>query len=255
MKYSRYTLRKGTTRTRLDTLLVQRKLVESKEKAQRLIRAGMVRVNDQVVAKPGWAYPEEVKIDIQGRLAHVSRGGEKLEEAFRVFEPDVTDRVCLDVGASTGGFTYCLLQHGARTVYAVDVGTGQLHWDLRNNPHVIVMEGLNARCLTPERFPEPPAFCTIDVSFISLTKILPAVTHVLQEKAGIVTLIKPQFEAKKGEVGRGGVIRDNALREEIVERIHAFGTKTLGLNWIGSCSSPLKGPAGNIEFLAYWQKP
>ena len=240
-------------RMRLDQLLVEQGLAESREKAQRLIRAGEVRVNGHPQTKPGHEFDPDSEIAVKASMPFVGRGGQKLEEAFSVFGLDVKDRVCLDVGASTGGFTDCLLQHGAQKVYAIDVGAGQLHWQLRSDPRVVVMEKVNARYLKPEDFPERAEFAVVDVSFISLTKILPAVTALLQPCAELVTLIKPQFEAGREKVQRGGVVRDEAVRAEVVEAVKQFGTGTLGLQWMGVCTSPIKGPAGNVEFLAWWK--
>jgi len=239
---------------RLDILVTERGLAQSREQAQRLIMAGRVRVGEDVVTKPGRAFDADSKIAVSEPAPFVSRGGEKLNAGFEAFGLDVRGLVCLDVGASTGGFTDCLLQHGAAQVVAIDVGKGQLDWKLRNDQRVIVMEGTNARYLDPGDLPVVPGFAVVDVSFISLTKILPAVIKTLQEGAGIVTLIKPQFEAGREKVQRGGVVRDPAVRREVVESIRAFGEKVLGLDWLGSCDSPLKGPAGNVEILAYWRK-
>ncbi len=239
---------------RLDQQVVELGLVESREKAQRLIMAGRVQVNGRVELKPSHAVPPEAEVVLTEPERFVSRGGEKLEAAFGSFHLDVTGLVCIDVGASTGGFTDCLLQHGAARVYAVDVGKGQIHWKLRNDPRVVVMDEVNARHLDPKAFPEPPAFATADVSFISLTKVLPAVTHVLTGEAHLVTLIKPQFEAGREEVGKGGVVRDEAVRERVIVKVREFGETELGLTWLGVCTSPIKGPAGNVEFLAHWKK-
>jgi 23S rRNA (cytidine1920-2'-O)/16S rRNA (cytidine1409-2'-O)-methyltransferase len=241
-------------RQRLDQLVVDRGLAESREKAQRLIRAGSVRVDGQTQTKPGHLFAVEAAVELEQPERFVGRGGEKLEAALRHFAIDVNGRIGLDVGASTGGFTDCLLQHGARHVYAVDVGRQQLHSRLRVDPRVTVMDGVNARYLTHEPFPEAPDFAVIDVSFISLTLILPAVVPVLAAGAGLVTLIKPQFEAGRHQVNKGGVVRDERVREEIVERIQRFGVDQLGLAWLGVVPSPLKGPAGNVEFLAAWRK-
>ncbi|HBA83448.1 MAG TPA: TlyA family rRNA (cytidine-2'-O)-methyltransferase [Verrucomicrobia bacterium] len=240
---------------RLDQLLVARGLVESREKAQRLIRAGKVRVGGRPAAKPGHEYPDDAILEVEAPERFVSRGGEKLEEAFRQFQPAVEGLVCLDVGASTGGFTDCLLQHGAARVYAVDVGKGQLHWKIRTDPRVVVFEGVNARFLEARSLPETPVFVVIDVSFISLTKILPAVTQVLAAGGHIVSLIKPQFEAGRNQVEKGGVVRDPAVHERVIETVRAFGVQSAGLEFLGVCRSPLLGPAGNVEFLAYWKKP
>ena len=239
---------------RLDHRVVQLGLVESREKAQRLILAGCVTVNDRVETKSSHSVPEEAVVALVEQERFVGRGGEKLEEAFLRFDLDVKGKVCLDVGASTGGFTDCLLQHGAARVYALDVGKGQIHSKLRSDPRVVVMDGVNARYLAPAGLPEVPDIATIDVSFISLTKILPAVTQVLANGGRIVSLIKPQFEAGREQVGKGGVVRSEAVRDEVVERVRSFGTGELGLKWLGVCPSPIKGPAGNVEFLACWEK-
>jgi 23S rRNA (cytidine1920-2'-O)/16S rRNA (cytidine1409-2'-O)-methyltransferase len=239
---------------RLDILLVERALAPSREKAQRLILAGAVRVNGQVADKPGHPCPGDAAIEVAAGERFVGRGGEKLEEAFRRFGLCVDGLVCADIGASTGGFTDCLLQHGAARVYAVDVGKGQLDWRLRNDPRVIVRENVNARHLASGDIPEAPRFATIDVSFISLTLILGPVTRLLAPRGELVTLIKPQFEAGREKVGKGGVVRDPAVHGEVVEKVRRFGTGTLRLDWLDMCESPIRGPAGNIEFLAWWRK-
>jgi 23S rRNA (cytidine1920-2'-O)/16S rRNA (cytidine1409-2'-O)-methyltransferase len=240
---------------RLDQLLVQRELAESREKAQRLILAGAVRVAGRVATKPGHDFADDVEISVDQPERFVSRGGEKLEGAFQHFNLNVTGKLCVDVGASTGGFTDCLLQHGAARVFAVDVGKGQLHWKLRNDPRVVVLDGLNARFLRAGHLPAPPQVVTVDASFISLTLVLPAVKELLAPGGEIITLIKPQFEAGRAEVGKGGVVRDPRVRQQVVERVRSFGVGQLGLQWLGLCESPLLGPAGNVEFLAYWKKP
>lgn len=239
---------------RLDTLLVRRGLAESKELAQRLILAGEVRVKGQVATKAGHAFDDEIEITVAAKPRFVSRGGEKLQGAFDAFAIDVTGRVCLDVGSSTGGFTDCLLQHGAARVMAVDVGTNQLHYKLRTDPRVWVREQFNARYLKPEDLPEVPTFGVTDVSFISLKLILPPMRDVLAPGSQIVSLIKPQFEAGRDRVPHG-VVRDEAVRQEVVDMIHAFGTQELGMTWLGVERSPLLGPEGNVEFLAWWQTP
>jgi len=244
-----------TPHQRLDQLLVERGLAESRAKAQRLILAGVVRADGQPAFKPGQEFPAEAVLAVAAPERFVGRGGEKLEKAFEVFALDVRDKVCLDVGASTGGFTDCLLQHGAAKVFAVDVGKGQLHWKLRQDPRVIIMEQVNARYLKPGDLDAVPAFAAVDVAFISLTKVLPAVNTPLCSGAVIITLIKPQFEAGRKEVCRGGVVRDAAVHERVVSQIRAFGQAELGLVWRGVCESPIRGPAGNIEFLACWEKP
>jgi 23S rRNA (cytidine1920-2'-O)/16S rRNA (cytidine1409-2'-O)-methyltransferase len=239
---------------RLDTLLVKAGLAESKELAQRLIMAGEVRVAGQVAAKPGHKFPDDAALTVDARPRFVSRGGDKLEGAFAAFPGfDVVGKACLDVGASTGGFTDCLLQHGAARVTAVDVGKGQLHWKLRQDPRVCVIEGFNARYLRREDLPEQPQVGVTDVSFISLKLILPPMADVLPPGGAILSLIKPQFEAGRDKVP-GGVVRDPAVREAVVEEIRTFGTRALGLAWLGCVASPLPGPEGNVEFLAWWRK-
>lgn len=242
-------------RERLDVALVARGLVESREKAQRLVLAGAVRIDGAPAAKPGQPVAPEAVLEIAQPERFVSRGGEKLEEAFARFDLDVRGLACADLGASTGGFTDCLLQHGAAHVHAVDVGRGQLHERLRQDPRVTVHDRVNARFLRPGDLPAPAQFVCVDVSFISLTKVLPAVRDIAAPGARIVTLIKPQFEAGREEVGRGGVVRDEAVRARVVEDVRRFGTESLGLEWIGVCPSPIRGPAGNVEFLACWRKP
>ncbi|NOU36980.1 MAG: TlyA family RNA methyltransferase [Kiritimatiellaceae bacterium] len=240
---------------RLDQLLVEKGLAESREKAKRLILAGQVLVGGQPASKPGHAILPDHEIVLKETERFVSRGGEKLEGAMDAFPIKLTGKVCLDVGSSTGGFTDCMLQHGATKVYAIDVGKGQLHWKLREDPRVIVMEGVNARHLTPTDLPELADFASIDTSFISLTNILPAVKGLLKSGGEIVSLIKPQFEAGKEDVDKGrGVITDPAIHEAVIAKVRKFGTDDLKLEWLGLSTSPLKGPKGNIEFLAYWRK-
>lgn len=240
-------------KTRLDQLLVQRELADSREQAQRLIRAGMVRVGEQVAAKPGHQYKDDAEISVKEKEKYVSRGGLKIEGAHKEFGFDLEGAVCLDIGSSTGGFTDFMLQYGAAKVYAVDCGTNQLHYRLRKDPRVVVMENTNARHLTEEDIPEKADFCSIDTSFISLTNILPPLKQLIRPGGHIISLIKPQFEAGKDQVGKGGVVRDPAVHEEVIEKVRTFGTEELGFHWLGLCTSPIKGPAGNIEFLAYWQ--
>lgn len=240
---------------RLDVLMVDRGLAESREKAQRLILAGVVTVAGTATPKPGTTVATDAEIQVAQPARFVSRGGEKLEHAFEFFKLDVTGLLCVDVGASTGGFTDCLLQHGAAGVYAVDCGKGQLHWKLRQDPRVRVMEGINARHLEQAAFPEQPRFAVVDVSFISLALILPAVLRIVTPGSGVVTLIKPQFEAGRSQVGRGGVVRDEQVRQEVVDRIRQIGENQLGLRWHNVTQSPITGPAGNVEFLAFWQAP
>lgn len=242
------------TRTRLDQLVVQQGFAESREKAQRLIRSGSVRVGGHPQTKPGHLYPEDTTLDVAAGEKYVSRGGLKLETALKTFPISLEGVVAVDVGASTGGFTDCLLQHGARMVYAIDVGHGQLHWKLRNDPRVIVHEGINARLLDASLFQEKPSFAVVDVSFISLTLILPPLVSALSTPAELVTLIKPQFEAGREQVGKNGVVRDPAVHQEVVDRIKRFGEEQLNLICSGVCESEIRGPAGNIEFLAWWKK-
>lgn len=238
---------------RLDLALVERGLAESREKAQRLILAGKVRVNGQPATKAGAGVAADAALAVEAPERFVSRGGEKLEAALAAFPVSVAGRLCLDAGASTGGFTDCLLQRGAARVYAVDVGRGQLHEKIRTDPRVIVHDQINARLIEPSLFPEPPTFACVDVSFISLAKVLPAICRCLARPADLVTLIKPQFEAGREQVGRGGVVRDPAVHEQVIDRLRAFGVNELGLRWCGVIPSPLLGPAGNREFLAHWQ--
>jgi 23S rRNA (cytidine1920-2'-O)/16S rRNA (cytidine1409-2'-O)-methyltransferase len=239
---------------RLDQLLVDKGLAESREKAKRLVIAGRIEVDGHPSPKPGHPLAPDHKIVLKEAERFVSRGGEKLEGAMGAFPIELKGAVCLDIGSSTGGFTDCMLQHGAEKVYAVDVGKGQLHWKLREDDRVVVMEGVNARYLTPEDIPEPADFASIDTSFISLTKILPAVKGLLKPGGQIVSLIKPQFEAGKEAVDKGrGVITDPDIHEEVVSKVRKFGTEELGLEWLGLSTSPIKGPKGNVEFLAHWR--
>jgi 23S rRNA (cytidine1920-2'-O)/16S rRNA (cytidine1409-2'-O)-methyltransferase len=241
---------KKQSKERLDVLLVERGLAESRAQAQRLIRAGLVRVADQVTDKPGARVAVGVEIAVQARPRFVSRGGEKLDAALERFGLDVTGAVAADVGASTGGFTDCLLQRGARRVYAIDVGYGQLDWRLRKDPRVVVLERTNVRYL--ESLPEPVDLVTADVSFISLGLILPVVVRWLRPGGRVVALIKPQFEAGRREVGRGGVVRDPVVRRVVLERVVGAAAE-LGLGLHGLMISPLRGPAGNVEFLGWWE--
>jgi len=242
-------------KTRLDALLVERGLAESRSQAQRLIMAGQVRVAGQVALKPGQRVAADAPIEVARPPRFVSRGGEKLAAALEAFPIAVAGRVCADVGASTGGFTDCLLQHGAARVYALDVGKGQLHWKLRRDPRVVVMEGTNARYVA--RLPEPVSLVTIDVSFISLRVILPVVHGWFPEplrpsgRGDVVALIKPQFEAGRREAARGrGVIRDPAVHRRVLQDILGFA-QTHGYGVRGLIRSPIRGPKGNVEFLAW----
>ena len=240
------------SKIRLDQLLVKRGIVKSREKAKSLIMAGAVFVDGRLVDKPGIKLRESVTISLKEDLfpKYVSRGGIKLEEALRKFQIDITDKVFLDVGASTGGFTDCLLQHGAKRVIAIDVGYGQLHWKLRNDPRVRILEKTNIRYLTPERLGEKADGAVIDVSFISLKLVIPPVSNLLKERAMIIALIKPQFEVGKKEVGKGGVVRDSRLHEKVIKEITNF-SRTLGWKEKGLIPSPILGPKGNKEFLLY----
>ena len=234
--------------------LVERGLAESRAKAQGLIYAGQVRIDGQTILKPSHQIELAAIIALKNKAKFVSRGGDKLDHALHSFSISVSGKTCLDAGASTGGFTDCLLQRGAQKVYAVDVGAGQLHWKLINDPRVVLMDKTNARYLTGELFPEKPQLAALDVSFISLTKVLPAVINVLTSGAFVIALVKPQFEAERTENKRG-VVNDPEVRRRVVEKIKQFGIQKLALEFKGSCESPLKGPAGNIEFFIYWIKP
>ena len=242
-------------KTRLDVLLVQRGLAPSREKAKTLIMAGEVFVDGQREDKAGTAFPEDAGIEVKAArpFPYVSRGGLKLEKALQEFPCDLTDRCCMDVGASTGGFTDVMLQNGAASVYAVDVGYGQLAWKLREDPRVTVMEKTNIRYVTPEDIGERPSFVSVDVSFISLTKVLPPVLELTTEEAELVCLIKPQFEAGRSQVGKKGVVRDPAVHREVITNIIEF-TRQIGLYPAGLTYSPIKGPEGNIEYLLYLLK-
>jgi 23S rRNA (cytidine1920-2'-O)/16S rRNA (cytidine1409-2'-O)-methyltransferase len=243
-------------RTRLDQRLTDLGLTPSREQARRLIMAGEVLVNGQLVDRPSAAVPDEAAITLKARPRFVSRGGEKLEAALAHFNLDVTGRVCADVGASTGGFTDCLLQRGAARVYAIDVGRGVLDARLRADPRVVVLEGINARHL--DRLPEPVSFVSVDVSFISLKLLLPVIARWLTADGGpptaVVPLIKPQFEAGRREVSRGGgVIKDPVLHRRVLEDVLGFAIEQ-GFAVRGLLRSPLTGPKGNVEFLA-WLEP
>ncbi|MBI5878647.1 MAG: TlyA family RNA methyltransferase [Chloroflexi bacterium] len=235
-------------RERLDVLVVARGLAESREKAQRLIMAGEVFVDGQRMDKPGMTVPAEAGIEVRGGLPYASRGGFKLAHALDRFGITVAERVCADVGASTGGFTDVLLQRGAARVYAIDVGYGQLAWELRTDPRVVVMDRTNIRLV--ESLPEPASFACIDVSFISLTLVLPVVARLLTPGGELVALVKPQFEAGKGRVGKGGVVRDPAVHRDVLARMLAL-CEANGWSVGGLTASPIKGPAGNIEFLLH----
>jgi 23S rRNA (cytidine1920-2'-O)/16S rRNA (cytidine1409-2'-O)-methyltransferase len=238
------------SKRRLDVELVDRGLVATREKARRAVMAGLVRVDGLRVDKPGTQVNAGVRIEVEGPAEpYASRAGRKLEAAIQRFELSIDGLVVLDVGASTGGFTDCLLQHGARRVYAVDVGYGQLDQSLREDPRVIVMERVNARHLPADALPERVDAITVDVSFISLLKVVPALLAHLKEGGWMLALIKPQFEASRAEVGKGGIIRDEALRHDIVARV-VRGLESLGLERHEVMDSPVAGRGGNIESLA-----
>ena len=243
---------------RLDQALVERGLCESREKAQRAIMAGQVTVNEQPAKKPSDKIQPSDRVALTGGERYVSRGGLKLEHALQHFKLDVAGLTALDFGASTGGFTDCLLQHGAAKVYAVDVGHGQFAWKLRHDPRIVVMEKTNARDLTPAAFPQPfsPfALAVIDCSFISLTRILPVAIALIRASGKIVALIKPQFEAGKAEADKGrGVITDPAIHARVLREVEEFAAQQPQLAWRGVTESPLLGPAGNKEFLALIEK-
>lgn len=238
---------------RFDVLLVQRGLQESRQKAQATIMSGQVFVDGQRVDKPGAPVAEDAEIEVKGGLRYVSRGGLKLEKAMALWPVHLEDAVCMDIGASTGGFTDCMLQNGAAKVYAVDVGYGQLAWKLRSDPRVVCLERTNARYLSHEQIPEEPDFSSVDVSFISLKLILPAIAGVLRDGGQVVCLIKPQFEAGKEKVGKKGVVRDPAVHREVLEHFleHA---KENNFTVIDITYSPIRGPEGNIEYLGFLQK-
>jgi len=233
-------------KVRLDELLVARGLAESRSQAQRMILAGEVSVGDRVVDKAGQALPENAEVRVATSLRYVSRGGLKLEHALQAFAVDPAGWICADIGASTGGFTDCLLQHGARKVYAVDVGYGQLAWSLRQDPRVVSMERVNVRNL--ERLPEPVQLAVVDVSFIGLELVLPRVAALLLPGGLVVALIKPQFQVGKGQVGKGGVVRDPALHRSAIESV-LHDASALDLAPVALSRSPITGPAGNVEFL------
>jgi 23S rRNA (cytidine1920-2'-O)/16S rRNA (cytidine1409-2'-O)-methyltransferase len=243
-------LKTSPKKIRLDLLLVRKGLAESREKARAMIMAGLVEVNQVAAGKPGHLVAPASTLSVKKTLPYVSRGGLKLEAALDHFPVNVKDRVLLDVGASTGGFTDCLLQRGARRVVAVDVGYGQFHWKLRQDPRVVLLEKTNIRNLAPGTVKEALDGAVIDVSFISLKLVLPAVSQLLKPKAFVLALVKPQFEVGKGQVGKGGVVRDPALHQEVVDSLCGFFRET-GWTVEGQIPSPVLGPKGNREFLLY----
>ena len=241
-------------RERVDKLLVEQGFADSRTKAQALVMAGVVLVNDNRVEKPSESFAADAKIRLKGQTAeakYVGRGGLKLEKALQEFNIRPSEYVCLDVGASTGGFTDCLLRHGAKKVVTVDVGTNQLVWKIRNDARVEARENVNARYLKPEDFAGKFDLIVMDVSFISVTKILPALKNLLSENGKIIVLIKPQFEVGKGEVGKGGIVKDAEKHREVIEKVNAFAEET-GLINQGLVDSPILGADGNKEFLALY---
>lgn len=237
---------------RLDVLIYRKGLSTSREKASSQIMSGIVYINGVKVDKPGTKVSVDAEIEIRGTaMPYVSRGGLKLEKALREFSLELKDKVALDIGASTGGFTDCMLQNGAKKVFSIDVGYGQLAWSLRTDSRVVCMERTNIRYVTPDALGEMADFASIDVSFISLTKVLPAAKQLLKPEGEIVCLIKPQFEAGRDKVGKKGVVRDKAVHIEVIERIIAFAENETNLTVLGLSFSPIKGPEGNIEYLLY----
>ncbi len=240
---------------RLDVLLVKRGLAPSREKAKALIMTGNVFVKEQREDKAGSTFPEDVPIEIKGApMKYVSRGGYKLEKAIDLWQMPLTGQICMDVGSSTGGFTDCMLQNGASKVYAIDVGTNQLAWKLRQDERVVSMERTNIRYVTGAEVPESVGFTSIDVAFISLTKVLIPVWNLLAGRGRVVCLVKPQFEAGREKVGKKGVVRDPKVHEEVVRNIMAYAL-AMGFRILDLSFSPIKGPEGNIEYLLYLEKP
>lgn len=243
------------SKERLDLLLVKRKLVESREKAKRMIMAGLVYSDNERLDKPGMKVDETIPLHVKETLKYVGRGGYKLEKALDTFTTSVKDKIVVDIGASTGGFTDCALQNGAKLVYAIDVGYNQLAWKLRSDDRVIVKERTNFRYATKELFTSGiPNFATIDVSFISLRLILPVLKNILQTNSEVIALVKPQFEAEKGQVGKKGVIRDKKIHQEVLQKITTFATDE-GFTFLNLSYSPITGGEGNIEYLLHlgWQ--
>src|ERR1700720_1209923 len=235
-------------RIRIDNLLVERGLFESRERAQRSIMAGEVKIGEETAAKPSQLVDLDADVTVAEPQRYVGRGGQKLEGALDHFRVDVADKVALDIGASTGGFTDCLLQRGAKRVYAVDVGRGQLDAKLRGDTRVVVVEGLNARRISVEHVPESVDLAVMDLSFISLRLVMPGVRKLLAPGARLIVLVKPQFEAGRGEVPRGGVVRSAKIQERVVEEIARFGEQ-ISLEVVGELASPILGARGNREFL------
>jgi 23S rRNA (cytidine1920-2'-O)/16S rRNA (cytidine1409-2'-O)-methyltransferase len=236
-------------RIRIDRLLVENGYFESRERAQRSILAGHVLIQQNVIDKPGTLVRSNSVVRIIADEKYVGRGGHKLEAALKQFDIVVTDLVCLDVGASTGGFTDCLLQHGARKVIAIDVGHNQLAWKIRSDPRVDVREGVNARNLSPELIGTRVRLATVDVSFISLTLVLPPILSCVEQGGAVIALIKPQFELEPNQVGKGGIVRDEQARQSSVRKIQNFVVEQLRREWVGFIESPIAGAKGNREFL------
>lgn len=241
------------SKERLDIQIVERGLAESRQKAKAYIMAGVVYVDGMREDKAGLKVKRGATIEVREKMKYVSRGGLKLEKAMKSFDIELTGKVCMDVGASTGGFTDCMLQNGACKVYSVDVGYGQFAWKLRQDPKVVCMEKTNIRYLTPDRLEEKVKFCSIDVSFISLTKVLGPILELLEEDAEIVALIKPQFEAGREQVEKHGVVKNPKVHENVIHQIWDFA-QSLKLGIKGLSFSPIKGPEGNIEYLIYMAK-
>lgn len=240
-------------KVRIDQLLVSRGLAPSRERAKAYVMERSVLADNELVIKAGELVSPDASIVLKNKLQYVSRGGLKLEKMIKKHSIDLTGDICLDIGASTGGFTDCMLQNGAQKVYAVDVGYGQLAWKLRNDARVVVLERTNARYLTEKQIPQGIDFASVDVSFISLTLILPVLEQLLAPKGRAVTLIKPQFEAGKEKVGKKGVVKDFTVHREVLQKIYNF-CKDLGISIKDMEFSPIKGPEGNIEYLFYLQK-
>lgn len=239
---------------RLDVALVERGLIASREKAKVVIMEGLVYVNGQKSDKAGAQVKDDDKIEVRGEtLRYVSRGGKKLEKAMQVFPITLNDCICIDIGASTGGFTDCMLQNGAKKVYSVDVGYGQLAWSLRTDERVVNLERTNIRYVTREQVPDPIDFASVDVSFISLKLVLPVAAELLRGGGGMVCLVKPQFEAGRGKVGKKGVVRERATHVEVLENAVGYAAEN-GFSVAGLDFSPVKGPEGNIEYLMYLRR-
>ncbi len=240
---------------RLDIRIKELGLAQNRSKAQALIMSGAVEVNGTLVTKAGFFVGEDDNITLRQKgCPYVSRGGLKLEAAIKYFNITIKDKICLDVGASTGGFTDCLLKHGAKLIYALDVGYGQLDWSLRNRKEIINMEKVNIRHVTKDMFPEAPQLATIDTSFISLKLVVPNVLNVMKDECEIVALIKPQFEAGREKVGKGGIIKDKEIHKEVVDNLTSFFKEELALKVIGTIESPILGAKGNREFLTYLKR-